>query len=70
MTSVVSAKEIPIWYICSQDLMKITYQYIQRRSEYSTNAYRLLKELISEDVVQKMKKYPKENQAHFYQNEL
>lgn len=31
MTNTVSAKEIPVWYICSQDLMKVTYEYIQRR---------------------------------------
>lgn len=63
------AKEIPIWYICSQDLMKIAYEYGQQNLPTVNGAYKLLKELImEEDIVGRVDKFSKDISCHFYQN--
>ena len=41
-----NGKDIPIWYIGSQDLLKISYEYIKNRTPYSNRVYKMLKNIL------------------------
>ena len=41
-----AGKDIPIWYISSQDLLKISYEYIKNKSPFSSKVYNILRSML------------------------
>lgn len=62
-------KDIPVWYICIQDLMKLCFEYLSIGKNYDVS-YRVLREVLLTENALQVKKYSKEVELHHYQCEL